>query len=71
MRWRTPLAAVAILVLLALYVALASLLADFLPDIFWLEAIYYCVAGIAWLPLVLRIMGWARQDPEPPQDGIR
>lgn len=69
MRWRTPLAAVAILVLLAVYVALASLLADLLPEIFWVEALYYCAAGIAWLPLVLYIMGWARRDPEPPEEG--
>jgi hypothetical protein len=71
MRWRTPLAAIAILVFLAIYVALASLLADLLPDIFWLVAIYYCVAGIVWLPMVLWIMGWARQDPEPPEEGRR
>jgi len=71
MRWRTPLAAIAILVLLSVYVALASLLADLLPDIFWLEAIYYCVAGIVWLPMVLWIMGWARRDPEPPEEGGR
>lgn len=68
MRWRTPLAAIAILVVLVIYVFMASLLADFLPEIFLLEVIYYCVAGLAWLPIVLAIMGWARLDPNPPEE---
>lgn len=64
MRWRTPLAALAILVSLVLYVVAASLLADALPHSVWLSTIYYLFAGVAWLPAVIWVMGWARADPD-------
>ena len=63
MRWRTPLAAAVILVSLTIYVPAASFLADMLPQNRWLGAIYYFFAGIAWLPPVIWVMGWAHADP--------
>jgi hypothetical protein len=64
MRWRTPLASLAILASLILYVLVASLLSEMLPDNIFINTIFYLFAGIAWLPPVIWIMGWATTDPD-------
>jgi hypothetical protein len=63
MRWRTPIAGLVILFGLAIYLSLIANLADFLPENLFLETIFYLVAGLAWIPGVMFVLGWAHRDP--------
>lgn len=63
MRWRSPLAGLAIIVGLAVYVVAVVTLADFVPNHVLAETVYYLVAGIAWIWPAVSVIGWARQDP--------
>ncbi len=62
MRWRTPLAGLAILGGLAVYIALAVTLADIVPDHALVEALYYLLAGLLWIPPAVSVIGWAKRD---------
>lgn len=63
MRWRSPLAGLAIIAGLVVYVIAAVTLADFIPNHVLAETVYYLVAGIAWIWPAVSVIGWARQDP--------
>lgn len=52
-RLRKLIGGLAMLVFLALYVALAVTLVDYLPRWGWLKGLYFIVVGIAWgIPLI-------------------
>jgi hypothetical protein len=63
MRWRTPIAGLVILFGLAIYLGLIVNIADFLPENLLLGIIFYLVAGLAWIPGVIFVLGWAHRDP--------
>jgi hypothetical protein len=65
MRWRTPIAGFVILCWLTVYLGLALSIADFLPKNLFLETVFYILAGLAWIPGVMFVLGWARRDPSP------
>lgn len=65
MRWRTPIAGLVILCGLAIYLGLIVNIADFLPGNLFLATIFYLVAGLAWIPGVMVMLGWAQRDPTP------
>lgn len=65
MRWRTPIAGLVILCGLAIYLGLIVNIADFLPENLFLGTIFYLVAGLAWIPGVMFVLGWAHRDPPP------
>jgi hypothetical protein len=57
-RVRTILGSLAMLVFLAVYVWLATLIGDHLPAKPWLWLVYYAVVGTAWgLPLI-PLLSW-------------
>ena len=62
MRWRTPLAGLAILGGLTAYIAAAVTLADVIPNHALVEALYYLLAGLLWIPPAVSIIGWAKRD---------
>jgi hypothetical protein len=62
MRWRTLTAGFGILLVLALYTILIINISDFLPDVLLFQTVYYIIAGLAWIPAVLVLMGWAQKD---------
>ena len=62
MRWRSPLAGLAIIAGLVLYVIAVVTLAEFVPDHVLAETVYYLVAGIVWIWPAVSVIGWARQD---------
>lgn len=62
MRWRTPIGGLAIIVGLAAYAVAAATLGGALPDHALLQAVYYLVAGLLWIPPAIWIMGWAKRD---------
>jgi len=62
MRWRTPIGGLAILIGLTAYAVTAATLGGALPDHALLQAVYYLVAGLLWIPPAVWIMGWAKRD---------
>ncbi|MEQ8817320.1 MAG: DUF2842 domain-containing protein [Thalassobaculum sp.] len=62
MRWRTPIGGIAILIGLTGYAAAAATLGGALPEHALLQAVYYLLAGLLWIPPAVWIMGWARRD---------
>lgn len=62
MRWRSPLAGLAIIAGLVLYVVAAVTLAGFLPDHIVVETVYYLAAGVLWIWPAVSVIGWARRD---------
>ena len=62
MRWRTPFAGLAILGGLAAYIVVAVTLADIVPDHALVEAVYYLLAGLLWIPPAVSVIGWAKRD---------
>ena len=62
MRWRSPLAGLAIIAGLVLYIVAVVTLADFVPDHVLAETVYYVVAGTVWIWPAVSVIGWARQD---------
>lgn len=62
MRWRTPIVGVAIPLGLFLYTVLVVNVSDFLPDSLLLQTVFYILAGLAWIPPVAMLIGWAQRD---------
>ena len=62
MRWRTFIAGFAILLILTLYIILILNISDLLPANLFVETVFYIVVGVAWIPLVVKLMGWAQRD---------
>lgn len=65
MRWRTPIAGLVILFGLLIYLSLIMSITDFLPENLFIGTIFYLVAGLAWIPGVMFMLGWAHRDPSP------
>lgn len=58
-RTRRFIVALATLAFLGFYIWLMTVIADMLPDSFWVDLIFYPIAGIAWgLPLI-PLLRWA------------
>ncbi|WP_028793978.1 DUF2842 domain-containing protein [Thalassobaculum salexigens] len=62
MRWRSPLAGLAIIAGLVLYVVAVVTLAELVPDHVLAETLYYVVTGIVWIWPAVSVIGWARKD---------
>ena len=62
MRWRTPVAGLITILLLFFYSALIINIADWLPHNLFFQTIYFIVAGLIWIPPVIKLMGWASKD---------
>lgn len=62
MRWRSPLAGLAIIVGLAVYAIVMVSLADFVPDHTGVQSIYYLAAGVLWIWPAVAVIGWAKKD---------
>ena len=60
-RTRRIIAAVATLAFLAFYIWLATVVADALPDSFWIDLIFYPIAGIAWGVPLIPLLRWAER----------
>jgi hypothetical protein len=57
---RTPIATLAGVAFVLLYVAVAVAIPDHLPRMPWpLEAAYWCIAGILWVLPIRWLMLWA------------
>jgi len=62
MRWRTLIAGFGILLFLTIYIALILNISDLLSDNLLISTIFYLLAGLAWIPFVVKLMGWAQRD---------
>lgn len=62
MRWRTPIGGLVLVLGIAAYAVAAVTLAGVLPDNRLVEAVFYLVAGVAWVPAALKVLAWARRD---------
>ena len=60
-RTRRFVAAVATLAFLAFYIWLVTVIADILPDSFWIDLIFYPVDGIAWGIPLIPLLKWAER----------
>ena len=58
-RWRHLIVAVGIVPTLVIYIGLMMQIADFVTDIhIILDFLFYAVAGLAWIPLAGKVVGW-------------
>jgi hypothetical protein len=55
---RSALGFLAIIVFLAVYIWLATLLGDLLPDHWAADLAFYALAGFAWVPFAGRLLRW-------------
>ncbi len=56
---RTPIATFAIVLFVILWIAAAAVLADYVRPLHWaIQAVYYPIAGFAWVGPVRWIMLW-------------
>jgi len=62
-RWRTAACVLLVPLFLLLYAVAAVSLAALLPSHWAVDLLFYAVAGLLWIPLVLRVIGWAARDP--------
>lgn len=62
-RWRTAACVFLIPLVLAIYAILVVNVAVWLPAHWAVELVFYVVSGLLWIPLVLRMIGWAARDP--------
>jgi Protein of unknown function (DUF2842) len=60
-RARRAVAAAAILLYLAAYIAVAATLADRLPNVVWIRLAYFVAAGFVWVVPVMPILAWAER----------
>ena len=65
MRWRAPLTAFVVIAGLALYAALVATVADWLPEHWAIDALFYAVAGVLWVYPAARLIAWAGRDERP------
>ena len=64
MRWRTPIAGLTTILFLFLYSAVIINIADFIPEHLFFQTVYFLVAGLIWIPAVVKLIGWANKDGE-------
>ena len=58
-RWRHLVVAIGTVPAFAVYIGLVMVLTDYLTDIHWiLEIFFYLIAGLAWIPLSVKIIDW-------------
>ena len=58
-RWRHLVVAIGIIPAFLLYITLVMVLTDYLTDIhFVIDLLFYVVAGLAWIPASVKIIGW-------------
>ena len=58
-RWRHLLVAVGIIPAFLLYITLVMVLTDYLTNFhFVIDLLFYVVAGLAWIPVSVKIIGW-------------
>ncbi|MEG2313736.1 DUF2842 domain-containing protein [Brevundimonas sp.] len=67
-RLRKLVATVLVLAFLTFWVWGAVTLSEFLPDIFWVDAIYYIIAGIGWGIPLIPLLRWAEKPAKGPQN---
>lgn len=60
-RLRKFIATVLVVAFLAFWVWGVVTIADFLPDNFWVDVIYFTVAGIGWGIPLIPILRWAEK----------
>jgi hypothetical protein len=65
-RWRHLVVAVGTIPAFTLYIGLVLLLTDYVTEIhFLIDLVFYIVAGLAWIPLSIKIINWlARNEAE-------
>ena len=58
-RWRHLLVAIMIVPALAGYITIAAVLADFITGVYFLiDLLYYCTAGLIWIPGASIVIKW-------------
>ena len=58
-RWRHLIVAVGMVPALVIYLGLVMQIADLVTDIHIIvDFLFYAVAGLAWIPLAGRVVGW-------------
>ena len=62
-RTRRFVATVGVLLFLTFWVWGAVSINDRLPDIWWLDLIFFAVAGIGWGVPLIPMLRWAERDP--------
>jgi hypothetical protein len=62
-RWRTAACVFLIPAVLLIYAIGVVNVATYLPAHWAVDLCFYTVAGLLWIPLVLRMIGWAARDP--------
>ncbi|MBC6980841.1 MULTISPECIES: DUF2842 domain-containing protein [unclassified Caulobacter] len=64
-RARRAVAAVGVLAFLGFYIWAAATLADRLPDVRWVQLIYFVVVGTAWGVPIMPLLWWAERGDRP------
>ena len=58
-RWRHLIVAIGMIPALVIYLGLMMQIADFVTDIhIILDFLFYAVAGLLWIPLAGKVVGW-------------
>ena len=58
-RWRHLIVALGMVPALVVYIGLMMQIADFVTDIHIVfDFLFYAVAGLAWIPLAGKVVGW-------------
>ena len=63
-RARRFIATIGVLLFLTFWVWGAVTINDRLPDIWWLDLIFFAVAGIGWGIPLIPMLRWAERDPD-------
>jgi hypothetical protein len=58
-RTRKAIASIGVLIFLAFYVWLVTVLSRFIPAVWWAQVLYFAVAGLAWGVPILPLLKWA------------
>ena len=64
-RTRRFVATVGVLLFLTFWVWGAVTINDRLPNIWWLDLIFFAVAGIGWGVPLIPLLRWAEREPQP------